>query len=394
MVKGVGMWSSLAPNMASPRLCAHALLPSAGKQERLRPARLGASPAAANTLPSSQTAAGAAWRQDVPLTSSSFTVLVSALLGWALVLVVSRALLIAFGFDPWLFTLIQMLTGGLFLIAIAGRGPAVGDALRNPWTWVYGVLRIVSAALFTAALVHVSTANAAFLAISSVPLSAVLLWLALSRRPLRQELPGHALIVGGLVLLGFSLEDGWHNPAIWLMAGSEICVVATTTIAELHPLNRTDDMRQRASLTGVMLLASALVMLAAAIGLAFAAAWLPGLQMLAPVSLPWLADPALALDPLLWTLAATVGIALRGPSMFFSLKAIYLVRTANYLSAMATLPFICMLLESLAHAAGWLPAVSLTNLATAFGLLMTLGSLAVLWGRSRAARAAGRVSTT
>lgn len=325
------------------------------------------------------------------MTSSSLNVLLSALFGWALVLVVSRALLIGFGFDPWLFTLIQMLTGGIFLIAIAGRGPAIGGALRNPWTWVYGVLRIVTAALFTAALVHISTANAAFLAVSSVPISAVLLWLVLSRRPLRQELPGHALIIGGLVLLGFSLDDGWHNPAIWLMAGSEVCVVATTAIAELHPLNRTNDMRQRASLTGVMLLASALVMLASALGLAFTAAWLPGLRDLVPVSLPWLTDPALALDPVLWGFAAAVGIALRGPSMFFSLKAIHLVRTENYLAAMATLPFMCLLLESLVHAAGWLPPVTLANLTTMFGLLMTLGSLAVLWGRSRAARAAGKL---
>lgn len=344
-----------------------------------------------SSLPLFKTAAepfGSAWRQDPALTSSSLTVLVSALFGWALVLVVSRMLLIGFGFDPWLFTLIQMLTGGIFLIAVAGRGPAVGGALRNPWTWVYGTLRIVTAALFTAALVHISTANAAFLAVTSVPISAVMLWLVLSRRPLRQELPGHALIVGGLVLLVFTLDGGWHNPAILLMAGSEICVVATTAIAELHPLNRTNDMRQRASLTGVMLLASALVMLASALGLAFAATWLPGLRELVPVSLPWLADPALALDPFLWILAAAVGIALRGPSMFFSLKAIYLVRTENYLAAMATLPFMCMLLESIAYAAGWLPPVTLASPTTAFGLIMTLGSLAVLWGRSRAARSA------
>lgn len=315
--------------------------------------------------------------------ASSIMVLGASLLSWALLLVTSRVLLVAFGFDPWLFTFIQMMVGGAFLIAIAGRGTGLVGALRNPYTWAYGVLRVATAAFFTAALVHTTTANAAFLGVVSVPISMIVLWLVLSRRPSRLELPGHVVILLGLVLLAQCLDGGWRNPAVIFMILSELCVVASTLIAELHPLNQTDDMRQRARLTGIMLLASALVMLMAALGLGLVVQWVPNLRQMVPGNLAWMANPAIAFDPYLWICAGLVGALLRGPSLFLSLKAIHRVRTENYIAGMAALPFMSLALESGASALGWLAPLSAASATTVFGTMMTLGSLCVLWARSK-----------
>ncbi len=306
----------------------------------------------------------------------------ASLLSWALLLVVSRVTLLGFELDPWLFTFIQVAAGGALLVAIAGRSGGLAEAWRDPYTWIYGVLRFMTAAFFTAALVHTSTPNAAFLAIVCVPIRTVFLWFVLSREPFPLELPGQAVILLGLVGLAQSLEGGWRNPALILMILSELCVVSSTLIAELHPLNHTDDPCRRAGLTGVMLLTSAFVMFLAALGLGLIVQWLPPVRMAVSTDMPWLTHPALALDARLWVSAALVGIVLRAPTMFLSLKAIRLVRAENYIAAMAAIPFISLGFEAAAGALDLLDLPAVATRSTLFGATMILGSLGVCWARS------------
>ncbi|QPH55633.1 translation-associated GTPase [Pontivivens ytuae] len=301
----------------------------------------------------------------------------AALVSWSILLVVSRIILVNLALDPWLFTFIQMMAGGLFLMLASGRTRGVWRTLGEPITWLYGFLRVATAAFFTAALLHTTTANAAFLAIVSVPTSVLVVWLVMSRTPRRAELPGHLIILAGLLLLAASLEGGFRNPALILMLLSELCVVLSTLIAELHPQNQTDDRRQRAALTGAMLLASAGAMLAAVFALGMLSQAFPGLTWLLPNDLAWIADPTVLLDPALWVAAILVGTLLRGPSMFLALMAIHRVKTTNYLAGMAALPLTSMLFEAVAAEAGWLPFVSIITWSTGFGALMILGSLAV-----------------
>ena len=307
----------------------------------------------------------------------------AALTGWSLLLVVSRVILVNLGLDPWLFTFIQMMASGVFLLFIAGKGQMTGLLLRDGSVWIYGMLRVLTAAFFTAALLYTSAANAAFMSILSVPTSVLFLWLVLSRIPKRWEIPGHVIIVCGLLLLATQLEDGWRNPAILLMILSELCVVGSTVIAELHPTNNTQDWRQRAGLTGLMLLASAAVMFVAAIALGVFTLIAPVIATWVPGQIGWMDNPAQALDPVLWLSATLVGVLLRGPSMFLALAAINAVRTENYLAGLAALPLTALLFEAAASHAGWLPQVSIWTLTTAFGGVMVFGSLWVVAARTR-----------
>ncbi len=323
------------------------------------------------------------------MTLSSAIWVLAALCSWSVLLVASRILLLTYGLDPWLFTFIQMMAGGLFLIFTSGHFRGLGGKLRDKWVWIYGMLRVLTAAFFTAALIHTSAANAAFLAILSVPTSVLLVWAFLRRAPSPWELPGHGLIFLGLTLIASVMEDGWRNPAIVLMILSELCVVCSTLIAELHPQNQTEDVRQRAGLTGIMLLASAFVMLALAAGLGGLAQIIPAIAARLPGQIIWIEDPAVLLDSVLWISAVLVGILLRGPSMFLALGAIYRVGTANYLAAMAALPLVSLMLEALAVRLGILDSSPVWTLITLFGCIMVTGSLVVIWARtSRAGKPA------
>ncbi|GAB5446148.1 MAG: hypothetical protein Gyms2KO_10210 [Gymnodinialimonas sp.] len=302
---------------------------------------------------------------------------------WSILLVASRIILLTFDLDPWLFTFIQMMAGGLFLILMTGQIQALGLRLRDRWVWIYGILRVMTAAFFTAALIHTSAANAAFLAILSVPTSVLLVWAFLRRRPSPWELPGHILVLLGLVLIAGVIEGGWRNPAIALMILSELCVVCSTLIAELHPQNQSEDMRQRAGLTGLMLLASAFVMLVVAGSLTALALAVPSVTNILPVQIAWVHDPLILLDPALWGTAVLMGVALRGPSMFLALGAIYRVGTTNYLAALAALPLVSMLLEALAIRLNVLAPTAIWSSVTLFGCIMVVGSLLVIWSRAR-----------
>ena len=307
-----------------------------------------------------------------------------ALISWSLLLVVSRVILLTLALNPWLFTFIQMMAGGAALLILAGAQAELRTSLRDPVLWLYGVLRVLTAAFFTAALLHTTAANAAFTSILSVPMSVGLLWLVLARVPRAWETPGHLFIIAGLVGLTTTLEGGVHNPALLLMILSELCVVTSTLIAELHPRNQTEDRRARAALTGAMLLISAFVMLIAAVGLSAAVQAMPNLGWVLPAGATVFSEPTLVLDPVLWGAAIAVGILLRGPSMYLALAAIHRVGTTNYLAGLAVLPLSSLVFEATASAAGLIPPVTVWTLATAFGAVMVVGSLAVIAARARA----------
>jgi len=151
-------------------------------------------------------------------------------------------------------------------------------------------------------------------------------------------------------------------------------------------MNQTEDRRQRAALTGAMLLASACMMLLSAVGIGLLAQISPGVAAFIPGNLAWVSDPGSVFDLGLWLAAGLVGVLLRGPSMFLALKAIHRVKTANYLSGMAALPLTAMLFEAAASGLGWIEPVVVWTASTAFGVIMILGSLAVVVARSNMRR--------
>src|SRR5690349_1271050 len=73
---------------------------------------------------------------------------------WALYLVVSRHIVGGAGFDPWAYTLVQVLTGGIVLLWLGRRAPADWRGLLTPWMIGYGVLRVWITGMSSAALVY------------------------------------------------------------------------------------------------------------------------------------------------------------------------------------------------------------------------------------------------
>lgn len=315
------------------------------------------------------------------LDSRGLAAVATAVASWAVLIVISRVLVVGDGLNPWVLSFIQMAVGGAAMIVAAGPGPMPLKAVRNPHTWAYGCLRVLAAATLTAALAYGTAAEISVLSALFIPVGILLAWLLFARRPGPADVFGSLVILAGIAGVAGGLPDGILGIAAMLMAISATATAVGTAVAELHPENQADDRKTRLRLTGAAMLTTAALMLAAAV----AAAYLdPNGVVAVHVPLAAVADPAV------WIAGILVGVLLRGPSTYFTFRAIRMVGSENYLMGVALMPALNLAGESLAATAGLLPAPMLSTSTVAAGMLGIAGAvgIAALRWRGRGVQAA------
>jgi len=318
---------------------------------------------------------------DPVLDSRGVTAVATAVLSWGLLILISRVLVAGHGFNPWVLSFVQMAVGGAAMIVAAGRGPMPLRAFRHPQTWIYGSLRVVTAATLTAALAYGTSAEISVMSTLFIPAGILLAWALFARRPKTSDAFGSVVVLVGVGGVAVGLPGGILGPAVTLMLISAAATALCSAIAEMHPENQGDDRKIRMRLTGASMLATASLMLAAA---TTASHFDPGGYVAAHVPLSAVFDPAI------WIAGIVVGVALRGPSTYFTFRAIRMVGSENYLMGVAVMPAITLFAESLAAAGGLLPMPALplqTLVAGTVGIAGALGIAALRW-RARTVHAA------
>ena len=302
--------------------------------------------------------------------ATPFLVTTGALLSWAALLAASRVLLLRFGLDPWAFSFVQLCAGGIVLVAVGGVQGAELASFHRPATWILGMLRVLSAACYTAAIAWVSVMEAGVLGAINMPMVVVAVWMAFGRRPARGEWTGHFVILAAILLLVAQLEGGLWHPAVGLMLLNEVFLIASTLLAERHPDNVSGRPGARLRMTGAVLLVTAALFLAARLAQGeFVSGTGGGI---------W--------DWRLLVAGAVVGVAFRAPSMVLSFWSIRLIGAQNYLAAMAPLPLLGMALEQAAFAAGLIDLSRFRAETLIFALSVMTGTLLVVAMRVRAIR--------
>ncbi len=299
--------------------------------------------------------------------SLPLTITTAAIFLWAILSVISRILLLNFHLDPWFFSFMQLFSGGIILLIMGGKHTFSLASFRLPFTWIIGILRVLSAALYTAALVWISVLEAGTIGTIAVPLIALALWFFHKQRPSSGEWLGHIVITGAIIALMLHLDQTTSNEVVWLMLSNALCLVLIGILAERHPENISDEPGTRFRFTGSVLLLTAGFLLVLKLGQE--------------------GSGALILDWQSTGLSVAVGVTLRAPSMVFAFWSIRLVGAQNYLAAIALLPFAGMALEQVAVAGGLLSASRLQTETFILALIVAGGTLIVVMARSRASRA-------
>lgn len=309
---------------------------------------------------------------------SALPILVSSVATWAALLVCSRALVIGLGLDPWMFTFLQMGSGGLFFIVISWGAEAGTSALRRIDTWLMGIFRITTAALYMAALVHVDVLQAGFFGAIGVPASALVVWLLLDRRPTRLELLGHIPIIAGSGLTALGMDGGLQSPAILLLILSQVCVLSASLVAERHPHMSALAPRTRLRLTGIVLLMTAA-------GFAF---WR---IVQSAAGLSENTDFAALMRPELWAAGLALGITLRGLATYLGFRAAAVAGTHNYLAAVLALPIVGAALEYLVAWKGYGALPIIGHIQMIGGGLIVSGGMLVIYARKQGRKGATQI---
>lgn len=298
---------------------------------------------------------------------ASWVVTVGAILSWAALSAVSRILLLRFEFDPWSFSFVQLCSGGILLLAMAGKGSLAMTSFRRPITWLLGSLRVLSAAIYTAVLAWVSVLEAGILGSMSVPLIAIVVWMIFGRRAARGEWLGHLAILVAIVLLVVNLDGGIRFAVLWLMLLNALCLVLISILAERHPENVSDQPGARLGFTGAVLLVTA--------GLFLTVRFVQG----GPSTGIW--------DWWFLVSGTSVGIALRAPAMVLAFWSIRLIGAQNYMGAISFLPIAGMVFEELAFELGLIDVSRFQSETLFLAIGVIIGTLMVFFARMRAAHA-------
>lgn len=296
---------------------------------------------------------------------------------WAVYLVASRLLMADGRYDPWAYVLIQLFAGGLFMLAVAGRARIEWRHALGPATQFYGATRVFTTGATSASLTHLPVAQSSLMALVNVPLAAAILWLAGRGRPAAREAGPILLLCAGLVALVASVPGGPANPGLLWQTASEASMILGALVAERHPSNLTDDIRERARFTGVVLVVTS-AMAAAAWSAAGAAGF---------VASPFAAGGGAFGDPMLWLWAVLAGALLRGPGTWLTLYCLKASGTSTYVAMLTMLPFVSLGFEQIAALAGAMPGPALGPLGWTAAATILAGSLWLLAAKRHAFRA-------
>ncbi|TXL81966.1 hypothetical protein FHP25_02545 [Vineibacter terrae] len=306
----------------------------------------------------------------------AFTIALATAVLWALYLVITRFVISRAGLDPWAYTLVQLLVGGLVIFWLGRKAPGDWRGLFTPWMVSYGIVRVGVTGASSAALGWLMATQSTLLSTANVLMGALATLVVHRIVPPHSERAALALLALGLsVLILCLVPDTAYYGALWLLA-SEIGVVVAALAVEKHPRNRSDSVAERSRFTAETLIITSMVLI-----VAWSLAGAVGLMRS-----PWAAGGDAFGNPLLWAWGIVTGLVFRGPGQWLTFYTLRHVGTQAYLIALMLMPVFVIVIELGASRAGWVDPPRLSAGEWVGTALILAAALWLMWARLRAAR--------
>lgn len=324
-----------------------------------------------------------------PLLTSPYVLAMFTVLLWAVDTVYGRWAVTVLDANPAIFSCVSLLAASTVLIIIAGPGKAGLETLRRPHTWAYGIFQIMLSISLNWGLTFVSATELTFLSRFSIPLSVLLAWAFLHRKPSGLDSLSLLIIGFGLYLvIGQTNPDG-RIPGLLCIASVALFQTLRTMVAEIHPeAVQAQNVKTRCRVTGYVLLVTSfclllLTMAGAAMKVALADNPV-GMQVI-PVlaSMPGWED--VLHRPTIYS-AVLFGGTVLPLAMYLYFHVARLVKTEVFMSMIAFLPFFTYFAEHSLANAGVLEPTVIPPALLGFGSIIVLGAMLMIYGRLRRAR--------
>ncbi|PCI89067.1 MAG: hypothetical protein COB24_00895 [Hyphomicrobiales bacterium] len=303
-------------------------------------------------------------------------VIMICVLAWSLTSVLGRIILLEYNLAPATFTFIQMLSGGFALVLLnPKRIKSIGFVpLKQLHTWGFGSFRVISASFYSGSFLYLTATNTAFLGGTAISLSVIFVWLLLGRKPKWIELPGHIVLLISWYFLAMEIDGQFSNPGIWLLLVSQVFITFAIILGETHPLNQNNNSGDTLYLTGMLLVASAVILLSLSYAASLVEAQLPADYY--PILRGHIAGFVLRdmFNPYAWICGFLTGASFRAAAIYYSLRAVKLASSEFYLGSMAMMPFVNMGLEAIATRLGYLPYMALEPKLIMYGIILSAAS--------------------
>jgi hypothetical protein len=288
----------------------------------------------------------------------------------------------AWGCHFAVFILYSLLISAVALLGITGLGANAGAVIRSPATWVVGLSNIVMESSYVLLLGHLPPAEGSLLIRLSIPLSMVIGFVWLQRRPPVLAWVGSGLVaatIGGAFLVLLPTLDPRSVPQVLLYC--TLCAIAVNVrgyASEFHPQNRAaKTIFDKMQITGLVTLVTCSAT-AVTIGIAMTCA---RADILPTAALIPTASQLVHVPTVL--LAVVAGGAIFTAMTYLSFSAVVKIRTENFIATSAFMPLAAFLVQWPAAAIGLiqLPAFD-WQLLPAMGLVILGVLLIILSGKS------------
>lgn len=302
---------------------------------------------------------------------------------WALSDVLLKVASVHFAVHPVLFISLTSLVSSLVLLLIAGPGTRGINTLRSPHTWSYGTMNVVQDMSQMFALVYVTATVMNFMNRLTIPLSLLLSFIFLRRKPGRYDLIGVVPVMLGLWFIASNISEDIKVPALFWLVFSAAASIICAMIGETHPESlAADDIPTKARVTGYVVMACSTCFLLAMWLMATAKSAMPE----AIQGFGWLPTYDDFLNPSTFLFAVALGFTVMPFALYFFFQATRVAKNEVFMMISSLLPFMTFAMEWLFSKAGLLDINQLKSSDLLFGVLIVAGALIMVYGRHRASK--------
>ena len=304
-----------------------------------------------------------------------------AVLIFALTDVLSRYAVTVLNANTAIYACLSFLCASVVLIVIAGPGYGGMETLKEPRTWLYGVLQITMSVIeiFVYSLITTTEANLLFRAAVLITIPAA--WFFFNRKPIASDWIGSGIIAAGLLYIAMTLPEDIRAIAVTSVIALSIVFTIKAFVMETHSTaSEHSPIKDRCRVTGYVLLVSSMCFILLFIGMAYAKQFMPIEQQALFSSLPSAADFK---DVNTIVFSVFVGVFVLAAGMYYYFYSTKLAKAEGYMIAACLLPIFTLVMEYLASWMGYLDISTISTGDLIAGAAITLGALYMMYMRQK-----------